>query len=458
MKILLAYSGGLDTSYLTAKLAAEGHDVTAATVDCGGFSPAEYAAIAARALELGATSHRFLDAKAEMFERVLRHLIAGNVRRGGTYPLCVAAERSIQAERLAILAQSEGFDALTHGCTAAGNDQVRFEAALWACAPGLEVLAPVRDEGPSRDDQRSWLSAHGHALPPCGGEYSINAGLWGLTIGGGVLLDSTDPLPEDAWQWTAPSNGTVADGPVTFTVSFDHGVPTALNGEALEPVALIELLNTLAGSAGIGRGYHTGDTILGFKGRIAYEAPAAHVILTAHSELEKLVLTEDQRFWKDHLADLYGRRLHQGLFHDPLMRNLEALFVSSQDHVSGTVTVQAQGTGLLVTGVDTPYSMMAASDARYGERAAAGTDPRAAVGLARTLAEPTRLFQAASATATHLQPPPLPHMDAESDAEPDAVTETAWADTKALPLPSPYSATEELVDPAAQGTVLTGTL
>ncbi|MDP6519647.1 MAG: argininosuccinate synthase [Planctomycetota bacterium] len=410
MNILLAYSGGLDTSYLTAKLSAEGHAVTAVTVDCGGFSHSEKKAVAARALALGAASHRFVSAKDTLFERVLTHLIAGNVRRGGTYPLCVAAERSIQAELLAQLAVSDGFDALAHGCTAAGNDQVRFEAALWTCAPELTVLAPVRDEAPSRADQRAYLEAGGHALPPAGGEYSINAGLWGLTIGGGVLLDTLEPLPEEAWLWTVPAApaspaapaapaSPAPIGPTTISVSFKGGLPTAVDGVAMEPVELIEYLNALAGASGIGRGYHTGDTVLGIKGRIAFEAPAAEVLLTAHGELEKLVLTGDQRFWKDHLAELYGRRLHAGLFHDPLMRNLEALFTSTQERVSGTVMLQVHGAGLLVTGIDTPHSMLAASDARYGERPAAAADPRAAVGLARTMAEPARLFAAAAAPA-----------------------------------------------------------
>ena len=394
MKILLAYSGGLDTSYLTAKLAAEGHVVTAATVDCGGISAAEKQAIATRAIALGASSHRFLAAREELFERVLKNLIAGNVRRGGTYPLCVAAERSIQAELLAKLALAEGFDALAHGCTAAGNDQVRFEAALWTCAPELTVLAPVRDEAPSRDEQRAWLRAAGHALPPAGGEYSINAGLWGLTIGGGVLLESAEPLPEEAWQWTA-GQGPDAGGATSINISFKGGIPTAVDGVSMDPVGLIEFLNAHVGAAGVGRGYHIGDTVLGIKGRIAFEAPAAEVLLSAHAELEKLVLTEDQRFWKDHLAELYGRRLHGGLFHDPLMRNFEALFASTQERVSGSVTLQLHGAGFLVTGIETCYSMLAASDARYGERPAAAADPRAAVGLAHILAEPARLFAAA---------------------------------------------------------------
>jgi len=390
MRILLAYSGGLDTSYLTARLSSDGHDVVCATVDCGGMDAEEREAIAARAVALGATEHRFIDARAQLFDDVLRWLIAGNVRRGGTYPLSVAAERSLQAELLAALALEEGFAALAHGCTAAGNDQVRFEAALAICAPGLEILAPVRDEMPSRDDQRAWLEEHGHQLPPSGAEYSVNAGLWGLTIGGGSLLASAEPLPEEGWCWTKGGAGHAK-----LDVQFEHGVPVSVDGAPMDPVSLIEALNHSGGQLGVGRGYHLGDTVLGIKGRIAYEAPAAEILLTAHRELEKLVLTEEQRFWKDHLADVYGRKLHQGLFHDPSLRDFEALFASTQTPVTGTVHISIADGKVTVTGLESPHSMMAASDAKYGERAATGTDPRGAVGLARILAEPGRLHRLA---------------------------------------------------------------
>jgi argininosuccinate synthase len=338
-----------------------------------------------------------VDAREQLFERVLRWLIAGNVRRGGAYPLCVGAERGLQAEALARSALELGFEAVAHGCTAAGNDQVRFEAALASVAPGLRVLAPVRDLGPSREEQRAYLADAGLPVPPRGGRYSINAGLWGVTIGGAETHDSRTPLPEDAWLWTRGGGGSA-----TVRIGFDGGVPAALDGEALKPIDLIERLNREAGALGVGRGYHLGDTVLGFKGRIGYEAPAAEVILTAHRELEKLVLTEDQRFWKDHLADLYGRRLHQGLFHDPFQRDLEAFLGSSQRRVTGTARVFIEHGHVLVEGVESPFSLMAASGARYGERAAPGSDPAAALGLARVRAEPARLWRLAGERA--LQP------------------------------------------------------
>ena len=400
MRVLLAYSGGLDTSYLVAWLVREQQaEVVAATVDCGGFTDEERRAIRERALALGAVDHRFFDARTELVDRVVRWLVAGNVRRGGVYPLSVAAERSLQAERLARFAVAEGYGALAHGCTAAGNDQVRFEAALATVAPGLRVLAPVRDLAPSRDEQRAYLAAAGMPLPPQGGKYSINAGLWGLTIGGGTMLGTREPLDEDAWVWTRGGGGERR-----LRLDFENGFPTALDGERMDGVALIERLNLEAGALGVGRGYHLGDTVLGIKGRIAFEAPAAEVVLGAHRELEKLVLTEDQRLYKDQLGDVYGRKLHQGLFHDPFLRDVEAFFASSQARVQGTVWVRLVGGRALVEGLESPFGMLEVSDARYGERPSRDADPAGAVGLARILAEPGRLHRlaglAASAQAT----------------------------------------------------------
>ena len=394
-RVLLAYSGGLDTSFLVAWLVRhEGHDVTAVTVDCGGLSAEEQAEIGERARALGASDFRVIDGRADLFEGVLRWLVAGNVKRGQVYPLSVGAERGLQAQRVAQLAAEEGFDALAHGCTAAGNDQVRFEAALAVVAPRLEVLAPVRDLGLARQEQIAWLEEQGLPVPPAGGRYSINAGLWGLTIGGGEMLDSVLPLPEDAWVWTKGGGG---EG--HLSVTFEGGRPVALDGVALDPVTLIETLNHRAGRLGVGRGYHLGDTVLGIKGRIAFEAPAAELLIAAHRELEKLVLTEDQRFWKDHLGEVYGRRLHQGLFHDPFMRDVEAFLGSSQHAVEGVVHLSLVAGRAVVTGVESSHSMLAASDAAYGERAAAGSDPRAAAFLGRILAEPARLARVAGERA-----------------------------------------------------------
>ena len=324
-RVLLAYSGGLDTSYLAAWLTHDqGFAVTTLTVDCGGLTDEDRAALAQRSKWLGAVEHHTIDARSELFERVLRWLIAGNVRRGETYPLCVGAERGLQAEVLAAFAHEGGFDAVAHGCTGAGNDQVRFESALAVVAGGIETMAPIRDGGLSRNDERAWLGMHGFRMPATDSLYSVNAGLWGLTIGGGELLVEDRAIPDDLWRWTQPRPD--AERARGVLVAFEEGVPVALDGEVLEPVPLVEKLNRVAGSAGVGRGYHLGDTILGTKGRIAFEAPAADVLLVAHRELEKLVLTEEQRFWKQHLGDVYGRKLHQGQFHEPFLRDIEALF------------------------------------------------------------------------------------------------------------------------------------
>lgn len=398
MNVLLAYSGGLDTSFLVAWLTREqGHAVTTLAIDCGGWSAAERAELERRALATGAVAHRLVDARDELYRRVLRWLIAGNVRRGEVYPLSVGAERGLQAEILARAGLAGGFEAVAHGCTAAGNDQVRFEAALATLAPELVVLAPVRELGLARDEQRAYLGRHGLALPPAGGRYSVNAGLWGLTIGGQELLTSWGSLPDDAWHWTRGS-GQGAAGEGRFVVAFERGEPLALDDEELAPVALIERLNVQGGALGAGRGYHLGDTVLGIKGRVAFEAPAAEILLAAHRELEKLVLTEEQRSTKDQLGDQYGRRLHMGLFHDPLLRDVEALFASSQERVTGRARVLVRGGAVLVEGLESPFSLMSASDARYGERAATGTDPRAALGFARILAEPARLYRKAGAS------------------------------------------------------------
>ena len=389
-RLLLAYSGGLDTSFLVTWLTRErGYEVVTLHVDCGGSTATERDQLRARSLALGAVDHIEVDARAQLFDSVLRWLIAGNVRRGGTYPLCVAAERGLQAEQLARKARELGIGVVAHGCTGAGNDQIRFEAALAIAReehPGLRVLAPVRDEAFTREQEVEFLERHGFPVPASGGRYSVNAGLWGLTIGGGETHRPAEALPEQAWCWT--KDGT---GERVFEVAFERGIPVALDGVALDPVALIEKLNVEAGRLGVGRGYHLGDTLLGFKGRIGYEAPAAEILLTAHRELEKLVLGEERRTWKERLGDVYGQRLHQGLLFDPFMRDVESFLASTQTVVTGTARVRARAGGVLVEGVSSPYDMMSASEDVYGERRAAGADPAAAVGLARAWSEPGRL-------------------------------------------------------------------
>jgi len=367
--ILLAYSGGLDTSFLVPWVAqSEGRPVITVTVDTGGIDAAAARMLADRSRELGAIEHHLVDARAEYFEQVLRFLIMGNVRRGQLYPLCVGAERVMQAQTLARMAHELGTPTLAHGCTAAGNDQVRFEVALRTLAPDLEVLAPVRDKAFKRQDELEYLRKRGLPVPPFGAAYSVNRGLWGVTIGGQETLTSQGSIPDEAWVLTRHA----FDSPrpqSRHTISFTEGRPTALDGRALDPVALIESLEALAASYGIGRGIHLGDTIIGTKGRVAFEAPAASVLLDAHRELEKLVLTGRQQRIKDLVAQPYGDLVHEGQLLDPVCRDIEALLVQSQARVTGDVHLLLRPGSAFVEGVDSPFSLMRASKGLYGEAA-----------------------------------------------------------------------------------------
>ena len=385
--IVLAYSGGLDTSFLVPWLAEnERRPVITVTVDTGGIDAAAARTLEERASALGAQAHLQVDARNEYFEQVLRFLIMGNVRRGQLYPLCVGAERVVQAQTIARMAQQLGSDTVAHGCTAAGNDQVRFEVALRTLAPDLKVLAPVRDEAFRREDELSFLRERALPIPPSGARYSVNRGLWGVTIGGRETLTSAGSIPDEAWILTRNAFSTLR-APEQHTITFRAGRPVALDGASCAPVALIEALEALAAPFGIGRGIHLGDTIIGTKGRVAFEAPAAEVLLTAHRELEKLVLTGRQQRIKELVAQPYGDLVHEGQLLDPVCRDIEALLSSSQRRVSGAVHVLLQTGSVFVTGVESRYSLMAASRGVYGE-AAGEWSARDALGFSRIAALP----------------------------------------------------------------------
>ncbi|MGI9221820.1 MAG: argininosuccinate synthase [Woeseiaceae bacterium] len=367
--IILAFSGGLDTSFCVPWLKETcGRDVVTATVDTGGIDTDAANALRDRALALGAIEHVLVDAKQDFFDTVIRYLIAGNVLRGQAYPLCVGAERGLQAERLAQLAAERGATTVAHGCTAAGNDQVRFEVALRTLNPGLNVLAPVRDNDWVREEQLQFLEQRGLPLPAQGSVYSINRGLWGITIGGQETLTSENTIPEDAWVLSANAFAE-PQAESQHTLEFAAGIPVALDGSALPPVELIEKLERLAGSYGIGRGIHLGDTVLGTKGRVAFEAPAAITLITAHRELEKLVLSAQQARVKDSLAATYGDLVHEGKQLDLVCADIEAYLTSSQQRVSGTVKFSLKPGNLFVEGVDSPHSLLAATKGVYGESA-----------------------------------------------------------------------------------------
>ena len=365
--ILLAFSGGLDTSFCVPWLAETyGRPIVTLTVNTGGIDAEAAQVLEQRSKQLGAVAHHLVDARPAYFEQVIRYLIMGNVRRGNLYPLCVGAERVLQAQTVAQWARKLGTDAVAHGSTAAGNDQVRFEVALRTLAPELEILAPVRDRAFKRPDQLAYLEARKLPVPPFGAAYSVNRGLWGTTIGGKETLTSHECIPDTAWVLTRDAF-TNPQAPERHTVGFEKGIPCSLDGKPLDPVSLIEQAEVIGAKFGVGRGIHLGDTIIGFKGRVAFEAPAAEVLLNAHRELEKLVLSARQARVKDTLAGPYGDLVHEGQHLDPVCRDMEAFFVSSQQRVTGEVRLLFRPGVAFVEGVASPYSLMKASKGAYGE-------------------------------------------------------------------------------------------
>ena len=357
MKTLLAFSGGLDTSFCVLWLREQGREVHTVTVNTGGFPAEELARIEKLARDLGAASHKTIDAREKLFSEYLRYLLAGNVLRGGVYPLSVSAERVCQAKFVVQHALEIGAAALAHGSTGAGNDQVRFDVAFRALAPELEIVTPIRDLALSRAEERAFLQERGFTFPEKIEHYSINEGMWGTSIGGKETHDAWQHLPEAAY----PGQEVDMNQPArSVTIEFEEGIPK-------KPVATIEELNKVGREYGIGRGIHLGDTILGIKGRIGFEAPAAHLLIGTHRELEKLVLTAKQMFWKDQLGNLYGTLLHEGEFFDPLARDLEAFLRSSQTVVTGEVRVLLRPHTFTVQGARSPYSLMRSDLASYGE-------------------------------------------------------------------------------------------
>jgi argininosuccinate synthase len=367
--ILLAFSGGLDTSFLVPWLSATyNRPIVTVTVDTGGIDAAAAKVLEQRARALGAQDHILVAAKQQYFDQVIKYLIMGNVKRGQMYPLCVGAERVMQAQTIAEYARKLGTKVVAHGCTAAGNDQVRFEVALRTLAPELTILAPVRDRAFKRPEQLKYLEERKLPIPPYGAAYSVNRGLWGVTIGGKETLTSAGSIPDHAWVLSKHAFSE-PEAPTTHTIGFERGVPVNLDGVRLDPVPLIEQVEEIGARYGVGRGIHLGDTIIGTKGRVAFEAPAAEVLIAAHRELEKLVMTHRQQRIKELLSGPYGDLVHEGQHLDPVCRDIEALFSASQARVTGEVTVQYRPGNAFVAGVASPYSLMAASKGVYGEAA-----------------------------------------------------------------------------------------
>jgi argininosuccinate synthase len=363
-KIILAFSGGLDTSYCALYLAKElGYEVHTLTVNTGGFSETELADIEQRALSLGVASHKTIDETRNYYDQVIRYLVYGNVLKNGTYPLSVSAERMSQALAAATYANHMQADAVAHGSTGAGNDQVRFDMVIQILAPRLEIITPIRDKKLSREEEIAYLHRHGVAFNAKKATYSINKGIWGTSVGGKETLNSLGMLPEEAWPTPVTKTGSEE-----VTLGFRQGELVKINDKTYtHPVDAIHALQALAGPYGIGRDIHVGDTIIGIKGRVGFEAAAPLLIIKAHHALEKHVLTKWQLSWKDQVAQFYGNWLHEGQYLDPVMRDMEAFLTSAQQHVTGEVSVTLFPYRFHINGIASAYDLMSAKFGKYGE-------------------------------------------------------------------------------------------
>lgn len=360
---VLAFSGGLDTSWCVLDLSRRGYRVHAISVDCGGLDDAARQRITERAHCLGA-EHEWIDARDVLVDRFLRYLIAGHALRGGVYPLVVSAERVCQAEAVARRARELGAALLAHGSTGAGNDQVRFDVAFAHLAPEIPTLAPVRERGLRRAEEEAELVAAGFTPDVFAQTYSVNRGLWGMTIGGGVTHDAWSSIPQDLYRY-GEIDGDLP--PRDLVLGFEAGMPIALDGNEIGARETLVQLDEIGARYGIGRGTHVGETILGIKGRVAFEAPAAWITLTAHRELMKLVTSQATLFWNDHLGQLYGNLLHEGRYFDPLARALEGFFRESSSCVTGDVRLRLTPLALRVEGIRSPHGLLEAGKVRYGE-------------------------------------------------------------------------------------------
>ena len=363
-KVVLAFSGGLDTSFAAKYLSEDlGYEVHTAIANTGGFSPEELVKIEQRAKDLGAASHATLDVTGDYYDKSIKYMVAGNVLRNGTYPISVSSERIFQAMAIIEYAKSIGADAIAHGSTGAGNDQVRFDLTFQIMAPEIEIITPTRDMTLTREYEIDYLKKHGFEADFKKMEYSINKGLWGTSIGGKETLHSEQTLPEHAY----PSQVT-AQGEEHITISFDKGEISAVNGVTFEnKIDAIRKVEELGAKFGIGRDMHIGDTIIGIKGRVGFEAAGPILIIAAHKMLEKHTLTKWQQYWKDQVATWYGMFLHEAQYLEPVMRDIEAMLESSQRNVTGTVEIILRPYSYTLVGVDSPFDLMKTDFGEYGE-------------------------------------------------------------------------------------------
>lgn len=363
-KVVLGFSGGLDTSYCAKYLSEEkGYEVHSIIVNTGGFTQDELKKVEAHAYKLGVKTHTIVDAVKDYYDRIIKYLIYGNVLKNNTYPLSVSAERLSQALHIAQHAKKLSADAVAHGSTGAGNDQVRFDMIFHILIPGIEIITPIRDLKLSREQEIEYLKSKGVEMNFEKAMYSINKGLWGTSVGGKETLLSKGILPEEAWPTQVTKNGSEE-----VKLSFEKGELKKVNDTSfVHPAEAIQHLHTIASPYGIGRDIHIGDTIIGIKGRVGFEAAAPMIILKAHHALEKHVLTKWQLNWKDQLALFYGNWLHEGQILDPVMRDIEAFFESSQQNVTGQVFVQLMPYRFQITGIQSKYDLMNSKFGKYGE-------------------------------------------------------------------------------------------
>lgn len=362
-KVVLAFSGGLDTSfcciYLSKDLGLEVHSVI---INTGGFSAEELQTVEKRAYELGVKSHTTIDETEDYYKDTIKYLIFGNVLKNATYPLSVSAERVTQATAIANYAKKIGATCVAHGSTGAGNDQVRFDMIFQTLIPGIEIITPIRDLKLSREAEIEYLNKHGVEYSAEKAKYSINKGLWGTSVGGAETLTSNQYLPESAWPTPITQ-----DQPRQITIDFEKGEPVGLNGEKIGAVKVIQQLQELAQPYGIGRDIHVGDTIIGIKGRVGFEAAGPIILVKAHHMLEKHTLTKWQLSWKDQIAAFYGNYMHEGQMHDPVMRDIEAFLSSAQATVTGRVIVELHPHRFVIIGVESDRDLMNNKFGSYGE-------------------------------------------------------------------------------------------
>lgn len=386
-KVVLAFSGGLDTSFCVPYLKNEkGYEVHTILVNTGGFSEEEAGKIGERALSLGAKTHTTVDAVETYYNKGIKYLIFGNVLKNSTYPLSVSSERVFQALEVLKHVKELGADCVAHGSTGAGNDQVRFDLVFEVLAPEVEIIAPIRELQLSRKEEIDYLVEKGFDFSWEKSKYSINQGIWGTSVGGVETLSSNGYLPDEAYP-----HQITKEGEEKVSIEFKNGEPVALNGQKMEPVALIHALAEIANGYGVGRDIHIGDTIIGIKGRVGFEAAAPLILVKAHHLLEKHVLVKEQLYWKELIGNYYGQLMHEAQYLNPVMRDMEKFLESTQESVNGTVEVLLRPRNFFVLGCTSKYDLMNSKFGEYGEMNKSYTG-RDVVGFTKVLANPLKIF------------------------------------------------------------------